>query len=150
MSPYRHVVVGTDGSETAAEAVRHAAELAAACGARLTVVSAFVHDAETEAKAQADVPADMRWRVTDAATAEAKANDARKAAQQAGCKEVSVEVVAGDPADVVIEAATFRNADLIVVGSKGMTSASRFVLGSVPNKISHRAPCDVIIVRTAP
>ena len=143
-------MVGTDGSETASEAVRHAAELAATCGARLTVVSAFVHDPESEAKVQADVPDDMRWRVTDAATAEAKANDARKIARRAGCKEVSVEVSAGDPADVVIEAAQFRNADLIVVGSKGMTSASRFVLGSVPNKISHRAPCDVIIVRTAP
>ena len=143
-------MVGTDGSETASEAVRHAAELAAACGARLTVVSAFVHDPDTEAKAQADVPEDMRWRVTDAATAEAKAGEARKVAQKAGCSEVSVEVAAGDPADVVIEAAQFRNADLIVVGSKGMTSASRFVLGSVPNKISHRAPCDVIIVRTAP
>ena len=148
--PYRQVVVGTDGSETASEAVRHAADLAAACGARLTIVSAFTKDPDAEQRAQAEVPEELRWRMTDAAAAESKANEARKAAQKAGCKEVSVEVAAGDPADVVIEAAKFRNADVIVVGSKGMTSASRFVLGSVPNKISHHAPCDVIIVRTAP
>lgn len=148
--PYKQVVVGTDGSETASEAVRHAAELAVACGARLTIVSAFIHDAEAEARSQADVPEELRWRLTDSANAEAKANEARKAAQQLGCQQVSVEVSPGDPADVVIEAAKFRNADVIVVGSKGMTSASRFVLGSVPNKISHHAPCDVIIVRTAP
>ena len=40
------------------------------------------------------------------------------------------------------------SADLIVVGNKGMTGAKRFLLGSVPNKVSHHAPCSVLIIRT--
>ncbi len=54
----------------------------------------------------------------------------------------------GDPADAILEVAEQTDADLIVVGNKGMTGARRFLLGSVPNKISHHAPCSVYIVRT--
>jgi nucleotide-binding universal stress UspA family protein len=54
----------------------------------------------------------------------------------------------GEPADALITVAEERGGDLIVVGSKGMSSASRFLLGNVPNKVSHHAPCDVIIVHT--
>ncbi len=54
----------------------------------------------------------------------------------------------GDPADAILNVAEEANADLIVVGNKGMTGARRFLLGSVPNKVSHHAPCSVIIVRT--
>ena len=57
---------------------------------------------------------------------------------------------AADPASLLIDAADDSGGDVIVVGSKGMTSAKRFVLGSVPNKVSHHAPCDVVIVHTAP
>jgi nucleotide-binding universal stress UspA family protein len=57
-------------------------------------------------------------------------------------------VAAGDPASALIEAAEDTLADVIVVGSRGMTGASRFLLGSVPNKVSHHAPCDVLIVHT--
>jgi len=54
----------------------------------------------------------------------------------------------GDPADAILDVAEETGADLIVVGNKGMTGVSRFLLGSVPNKIAHHAPCDVLIVRT--
>jgi nucleotide-binding universal stress UspA family protein len=54
----------------------------------------------------------------------------------------------GDPADAILDVAEETNADLIVVGNKGMTGAKRFLLGSVPNKVSHHAPCGVLIVRT--
>ena len=54
----------------------------------------------------------------------------------------------GDPADAILDVAEETKADLIVVGNKGMTGAKRFLLGSVPNKVSHHAPCDLIIVRT--
>ena len=54
----------------------------------------------------------------------------------------------GDPADSILDVAEETGADLIVVGNKGMTGARRFLLGSVPNKISHHAPCGVFIVRT--
>ena len=147
---YTHVLVGTDGSDTAAEAVRHAARLAAAFGAKLTIVTAYSPEPEKTARAQADVPSDLQWQVTDSAIASERAEAARRLARDEGAGEVAIYVEAGDPADVVVETADLRGADVIVVGSKGMMSPSRFLTGSVPNKISHHPPCDVIIVRTAP
>ena len=147
---YTHVLVGTDGSETAAEAVRHAARLAGAFGAKLTIVSAFAPDPDRAERTKAEVPSDLQWQVTDSALATERAEAARHTAREEGAGEVAIYVEAGDPADVVLDTADLRGADVIVVGSKGMTSARRFLLGSVPNKISHHAPCDVIIVRTVP
>ena len=147
--PYRNVVVGTDGSETAELAVRHAAELAKAFGARLTVVTAFIPNPEEEAKRLEEAPDDVRWAITDATSADERARQARTIARDAGVKDVVLRVDSGDPAALLIDAADGIG-DVIVVGSKGMTSAKRFVLGSVPNKVSHHAPCDVIIVHTAP
>ena len=144
---YRHIVVGTDGSETAAGAVRHAGELAAALGSKLTVVTAFTPDPSLPAAA-AEAPAEMRWRITDTNVAEERAAEGQRVAQDAGATDVETFVAQGDPAHVLVDTAEARGADLIVVGSKGMASASRFVIGSVPNKISHHAPCDVIIVHT--
>ena len=54
----------------------------------------------------------------------------------------------GDSADAILDVAEEREADLIVVGNKGMTGAKRFLLGSVPNQVSHHAPCSVMIIRT--
>jgi len=148
--PYRNVVVGTDGSETAELAVRHATELAKAFGARLTVVTAFTPDAEAEAKRLQAAPEDVRWAITDATSADERARRARSMARDSGVEDVVIRVDSGDPASLLIDAADDSGGDVIVVGSKGMTSAKRFVLGSVPNKISHHAPCDVVIVHTAP
>ena len=148
--PYRNVVVGTDGSETAELAVRHAAELAKAFGARLTVVTAFTPRPEEEAKRVQQAPEDVRWAITDATSADERARRARTIAREAGVDDVVMRVDGADPASLLIDAADDSGGDVIVVGSKGMTSAKRFVLGSVPNKISHHAPCDVVIVHTAP
>ena len=147
---YQNVVVGTDGSETAELAVRHAAELAKAFGARLTVVTAFMPRPEEEAKRLQEAPEDVRWAITDATSADERARRARSIAKEIGVEDVVLRVDSGDPAALLIDAATDSGADVIVVGSKGMTSAKRFVLGSVPNKVSHHAPCDVVIVHTAP
>jgi nucleotide-binding universal stress UspA family protein len=130
--------------------VRHAAELAKAFGARLTVVTAFTPRPEEEAKRLQQAPEDVRWAVTDATSAEERARRARTIAREAGVDDVVLQVDGGDPASLLLDAADDSGADVIVVGSKGMTSAKRFVLGSVPNKISHHAPCDVVIVHTAP
>jgi nucleotide-binding universal stress UspA family protein len=54
----------------------------------------------------------------------------------------------GDPADAIIDAAEEEGADLIVVGNRGMQGAKRFLLGSVPNRVAHHAPCSVLIVHT--
>jgi nucleotide-binding universal stress UspA family protein len=146
---YRNVVVGTDGSETAAIAVRHAARLAGAFGARLTVVTAYTPGQGVDAQELEKAPEDIRWRLRDAGGAEDLASHAKDLAREAGVTDVRTRVAAGDPASALIDAAEDTLADVIVVGSKGMTGASRFVLGSVPNKVSHHAPCDVLIVHTA-
>jgi nucleotide-binding universal stress UspA family protein len=147
--PYRSIVVGTDGSETANLAVRHAAELAKAFGSKLTVITAFTPTgADAVARAQQEVPADLQWMLTDSAQADDRAQHGASVAREVGVKEVRIRVGGGDPANVLLEIADEISADLIVVGSRGMTSTSRFLLGSVPNKISHHAPCDLVIVRT--
>lgn len=146
--PYRRIVVGTDGSETAAVAVRHAATLASAFGGELVVVTAFRPQTQTDRPLEAEVPDDLRWAITDSAVAEEHARHAAGIAKEVGLEKIRVRSEKGDAADALVTVADDTGADLIVVGSRGMTSASRFVLGSVPNKVSHHAPCDVMIVHT--
>jgi nucleotide-binding universal stress UspA family protein len=73
---------------------------------------------------------------------------ARADAQGAGVTAVETFARQGDAADAIIDVAEEQRTDLIVVGNRGMTGAKRFLLGSVPNKVSHHAPCSVLIVRT--
>ena len=96
----------------------------------------------------AEVPEDLKWRITDSAAADERAERAQIIAKEVGVKEVRRRTSSGDPASAIIEVAEDTGGDLIVVGSKGMASPSRFVLGSVPNKVSHHTPCDVMIVHT--
>jgi nucleotide-binding universal stress UspA family protein len=141
---YREIVAGTDGSETAQAAVRHAGELAKLCGARLHLVSAY--EPLTGVKLPEEAGAEA-WQLGP--TAEV---DALLGRTSAGLRATGVEVESyarkGDPADAIIEVAEEQGADLVVVGSKGMRGTKRFLLGSVPNKVSHHAPCTVAIVRT--
>ena len=146
---YRSVLVGTDGSESAERAVEHAAGLAKAFGARLTILPAFApHAPHDVQRAQAEAPADLQWMLTDASQAEDKAGSGRALAARLGVKEVRTRVFRGDPAEALIDTADDVGADLIVVGSKGMTGTGRFLLGSVPNRVSHHSPCDLLIVHT--
>ena len=87
--------------------------------------------------------------ITDSASADERAKRGKTIAKDVGVKEVKTAVDSGDPAEMLINTAERSGGDVIVVGSKGMTSAKRFILGSVPNKVSHHAPCDVVIVHTA-
>ena len=142
------IVVGTDGSETATEAVRQATELAKAVGAKVNLVSAFEPVGNQRLREERQqVPEDMQWMVNEREDVEATLNQAKESIAEAG---VEVETFArqGDPADAILDVAEENNADLIIVGNKGMTGARRFLLGSVPNKVSHHAPCSVLIIRT--
>jgi nucleotide-binding universal stress UspA family protein len=143
--PYNHVVVGTDGSATAEAAVRHAADLAKACGAALTIVSAYTR---SDPEPGAATPAGEEWIATDAAGAQDRVVAGVDVAAKSGVQDARGRTGAGDPASVLLDIAGDVGADVIVVGSRGMASASRFLLGSVPNRVSHHASCDVIIVRT--
>ena len=145
---YGSIVVGTDGSETAGEAVRQAIELAKALGSALQIVSAYEPVADSRLREEAQqVPEDLQWMVNAREDVEATLRAAKEHAEEAG---VSVETFArqGDPADAILDVAEEKGSDLIVVGNKGMTGAKRFLLGSVPNKVSHHAPCSVLIIRT--
>lgn len=141
---YKTIVVGTDGSESADRAVGQAIDLAVSNEARLIVVTAFERGDEGPDES---IPADVRWQVTDANTAEQHARGGRERAHEAGVAEVVVQALSGDAADKLLETAEDFNADLMVVGSVGLTGATRF-LGSVANKVLHHAPCDVMVVHT--
>ena len=143
------VVVGTDGSARAAGAVEHAARLAAAAGAPLWVVFAYRKKPAQAAVTAVDrLPDDVSWMATDRGEAEGVAARAAAVASAAGAPEVHHCAGEGDPAEVLLDVAGRHPGCLVVVGSKGMSGAGRFVLGSVPNNLSHHAAGDVLIVHT--
>jgi nucleotide-binding universal stress UspA family protein len=145
---FRSIVVGTDGSQTASEAVRQAVELAKNVGAKIQLVSAYEPvPASRLREEKRDAPEDLQWMVNPREEVDTTLADAADIVKEAG---VNVETFArqGDPADAILDVAEETDADLIVVGNKGMTGAKRFLLGSVPNKVSHHAPCSVLIIRT--
>jgi nucleotide-binding universal stress UspA family protein len=142
------MVVGTDGSDTASEAVRQATELAQRLGAKVHLVSAYEPVSEGRLREERQqVPGDLQWMVNPREDVNNTLAGAAQGLQDAGV-EVETHAREGDPADAILDVAEEENADLIVVGNKGMTGAKRFLLGSVPNKVSHHAPCSVMIIRT--
>jgi nucleotide-binding universal stress UspA family protein len=145
---FRSIVVGTDGSDTARKAVQEAIDLAKSVGAAVSVVSAYEPVARARLREEArQAPEDLQWMINPREDVDATLSDAADEVREAGL-EVETYAREGDPADAILDVAEERDADLIVVGNKGMTGARRFLLGSVPNKVSHHAPCSVLIVRT--
>jgi nucleotide-binding universal stress UspA family protein len=146
---YGSIVVGTDGSDTAKEAVRQAGELAKALGANVLLVSAYEPVPEARLRHErTEVPTDVSWMVNPREDVQSVLDGEAERLKEAGVSDVDTFAREGDPADAILDVAEEKNADLIVVGNKGMTGARRFLLGSVPNKVSHHAPCNVMIVRT--
>jgi nucleotide-binding universal stress UspA family protein len=142
------IVVGTDGSGTATQAVREAVDMAKATGATLELVSAYAPVSESRLAAERrDAPEDVQWAINPKQEVELSLSDAAEIAREAGVT-VNTHARQGDPADAILDVAEELNAGLVIVGNKGMTGAKRFLLGSVPDKISHHAPCSVLIVRT--
>jgi nucleotide-binding universal stress UspA family protein len=132
------VAVGTDGSETASEAVKQAAEFARRFDAKLVLLSAF-NDGPPPVDAD-----EAQWSYSTAAQireilsrTEAQMND-----QGLDC---TTAVDEGEPADVLVRLAEDCNADILVVGNRGM---QRRMLGSVPNTVTHKADCSVLVVKT--
>jgi nucleotide-binding universal stress UspA family protein len=145
---FRSIVVGIDGSDTARKAVDAAVELARLTGATLELVSAYEPVTSQRLRAEARrVPADLQWMVNPREDVDATLSEAADAAGEAGVQARSY-AREGDPADAILDVAEELGSELIVVGNKGMTGAKRFLLGSVPNKVSHHAPCSVLIIRT--
>jgi nucleotide-binding universal stress UspA family protein len=141
---FSSVLVGTDGSDRAERAVHAAVDVAKALSARLVLVAAFREGGHSEM-----IPGGASTTKGDMRTvAEQMLIRSARHAEREGLTDVDWEARQGHPADVIIDLAIERGADLIVVGNKGMTGARRYVLGGVADKISHHAPCSVMIVRT--
>lgn len=138
---FETVVVGADGSDTAAEAVRQAIELVKTTSGRLHIVSAHkpqgFHSAAGGEFAKSLDSGDL---------AESVLADLESRAKAAGV-EVATHRKTNAPADAICDVAAEVGADLIVVGNKGMHGARR-VLGSVPNSVAHQSPCSVLIIAT--
>jgi nucleotide-binding universal stress UspA family protein len=141
---FNSIVVGTDGSPTAEKAVEQAAELALGHKAKIHVVSAYE---PTSVKVGGGFEDRAQWMASPGTTVDSVLE---RAVGMIRVKGVDVESYArkGNAAEALLEVAEECHADLIVVGNKGMTGAKRFLLGSVPDKVSHHAPCSVLIIRT--
>ncbi len=139
------IVVGTDGSETAKEAVNEAIRIGKALDAELHLVSAYkpLRGAHVSG---APAGAAQVWQPLPHSRVEAVLEEAEAAVRLSGIK-VQTHVSEDEPADALLAVASEVDADMIVVGNRGMQGARR-VLGSVPNKIAHHADCNVLIVST--
>jgi ubiquinone biosynthesis protein len=124
----RLVLVATDRSETAERAVRFAADMAGRYEAELLVVRVLVGDNGSREEAAREL--------------------AEHVERLAGERKRSAVVLADDPAEAIVEAARRERADVVVVGSVGMSGRREFLLHNVPNRVSHNAPCTVVIVQT--
>ena len=123
-------------------------QLAKSTGARLHLVSAYEPIRESLLKSERkDVPEDYQWMLNPSEEVESVLGEAADEIRQDGV-EVETQSRESDPADAILDVAEEKGADLIVVGNRGMTGAKRFLLGSVPNKVSHHASQSVLIVRT--
>lgn len=149
---YDNIVVGTDGSDTAAIAVAHAMALAQAGGGTLHVVHAYENVSLGLAAAAAGSggpPVDLE-RLNDGlrSSGQSVVDDVVQEGARGGVTVVP-HLVSGEPADVLLTVAGQVHADLIVVGNRGMSGMKRFMLGSVPNRISHHCTCNLLIVDTS-
>jgi nucleotide-binding universal stress UspA family protein len=149
---FEHIVVGTDGSGTAGVAVQRAIELSKLTGATLHIVHAYqqLSIGEAALAASAGAPSVDIVSVNEGIDAASGAicDDSVAAAEQAGVK-AEAHKRPGDPAEAILDVAEQVGADLIVVGNRGMSGVRRFMLGSVPNKVSHHCPCSLLIVDTS-
>jgi nucleotide-binding universal stress UspA family protein len=134
------VAVGTDGSTTAAEAVRAAAEIARRFDATVVLLSAFRESGE----APSDPEDETQWAFNPVARLREILARQEDEVRRRGL-ECSTLMGEGNPADVLVRLAEECEADVLVIGNKGM---QRRVLGSVPNTVTHRAPCSVLVVKT--
>jgi nucleotide-binding universal stress UspA family protein len=149
MTLYPTVVVGTDGSATATKAARSAALLAERLDAELLLAAAFVRTRPHDLGPPSDRAGAGEELISSGYRGAAEtAQDTCIAATKGLHLRSDTAAVEGDPADALLSIVEQRPGSLLVVGSKGMTDSARFLLGSVPNKVSHHAVGDVLIVLT--
>jgi nucleotide-binding universal stress UspA family protein len=139
------VAVGTDGSDRAERAVAFAIDMARRYQAKLVAISSYHPVSETRlSKEQEEAPQEIQWSINPMEDVEAILASVESRGHDAGL-EVTTVSSQGDPADVLVKHAEEQGADVLVVGNKGM---NRRILGSVPNTVTHKARCTVVVVKT--
>jgi nucleotide-binding universal stress UspA family protein len=146
---YRTVVVGTDGSESSLRAVARAGALAGACGATLVIACAYLpaDDDREVAKAQ-DVLRDEAYQVVGSHPAEDTVRTGAERASKAGATDIRTVAVMGSPVETLLDVVRKEDADLLVVGNRGLAGIKGRLLGSVPADATRRSGCDVLVVHT--
>lgn len=147
MSAYRKVIVGTDGSNTSFLAVDKAGALAGG-DAELVIVCAYEPHSREQVKEATEALGRDAYMVVGSAPAESALRDAAARARSAGASTIDTLAVQGDPVTVLDQAVEDRDADLLVVGNKGLNTLSGRILGSVPQSVARRSGVDVLIVHT--
>jgi nucleotide-binding universal stress UspA family protein len=150
VSGYRTVVVGTDGSESSLRAVSRAGALAGACGATLVVACAYLptDGDDREAARAEDVLRDEAYQVMGSHPAEELVRTAADKARSAGATDVKTLAVVGSPVETLLDVVRKEDADLLVVGNRGLNSIKGRLLGSVPADATRRSEVDVLVVHT--
>jgi len=141
---FKRIVVAYDGSDQAIKALNTAIELAKAFNSKLDVVE-VVDTAALLGMGFAPIPSDVIAQVYNKAQNDVE--QAKKKAQEAGVKDVTSQVLEGDPATSIIEYASKNGADLIVMGSRGLSTFKRLVLGSVSSKVVQESRVPVLVVK---
>jgi nucleotide-binding universal stress UspA family protein len=137
------VAVGTDGSDTASKAVAAAADMARRYDARLVLISAFSDTASGPSNLSGS-SLEIQWASSPAARLTEQLERAQEELRRDGI-DCSTLIEEGDPGEVLVGLAERCGADVLVIGNKGM---QRRVLGSVPNTVTHKAGCSVLVVKT--
>jgi nucleotide-binding universal stress UspA family protein len=150
VSAYRTVVVGTDGSESSLRAVARAGALAGACGATLVIACAYLptETDDREVSRAQDVLGDEAYQVVGSSPAGETVRTAAERAGASGAGAVRTVSVAGSPVEVLVDVVRREQADLLVVGNRGLNSIKGRLLGSVPADATRRSACDVLVVHT--
>jgi nucleotide-binding universal stress UspA family protein len=149
MTAYQTVVVGTDGSDSSYLAVDKAAAIAADSGATLVIACAY-HPARPEEvdRAADELGSDVAYQVVGSSPAEDSVRTAAERARKAGATKIDTVVVDGEPVPTLTKIVQERDADLLVVGNRGLNTLTGRILGSVPSEAARKSKVDVLIVHT--
>lgn len=148
MTAYRTIVVGTDGSDSSYVAVEKAAALAADADATLVLACAYFPTDDRDVAAAADVLKDEAYQVRGSAPTNEILHVAREKAVAAGAKNIVERAIVGEPVDSLLDLIKETQADLLVVGNRGLNTLTGRLLGSVPSDVARKSRSDVLIVHT--
>ncbi|MFC9439336.1 universal stress protein [Nocardia sp. NPDC057030] len=148
MTAYRTIVVGTDGSDSSYVAVEKAAALAGVSAATLVIACAYYPTDDRDVAAAADVLKDEAYQVRGSAPTNEILRTARDRAVAAGAKDIVERAVVGEPVESLLSLLKELDADLLVVGNRGLNTLTGRLLGSVPSDVARKSRSDVLIVHT--